>query len=688
MRLLRDLPIRRKLISIIMLTSVAAVALACGVFIAYEQFTFRAALVREYAILADLFGDNLAPGLTFDDPVSVAKMLKPLSAHPHVLAAAVYDKGGKRVATYERTPAAGQFGWPAPQPEPGSTFQPDRLDTFQPISLAGETIGTLYLAADLSALQERRLRYVQLGGLALLMSGLVAFWFARRLQRVISVPVSALAETASQVAFEQNYALRAVKHGPDELGHLVDQFNEMLARIQQQAGALQDANLNLEKRVAERTGELQREVGERQQAEANVRKSEAQLNTVIDNLTEGLIIATLDGHLLHWNQTALRQHGYASVAEARERLEEFRSLYVFTTLSGATVPFDQWPLVRIMRGEKVRGYELCIRRLGTEWERIFSYAGEIVQPASGEALAFVTISDITERKRAEAELAGLHKQLVSTSRRAGMAEVATSVLHNVGNVLNSVSVSAEVVSGKVRQLRAGGLKSAAQLLREHAHDLPAFLTADPRGRELPDYLVRLAEQLGEPQHGILQELERLRKNLDHIKEIVAMQQSHARGTGVWEKLSVAELVEDALRINAAGFDRHQVRLVQEFSPVPPLVTDRHKVLQILVNLVSNAKFALSGTDGEKRLLVRVSAPGADAVKIEVLDNGAGIAPENLTRIFQHGFTTRKDGHGFGLHSGALAAKELGGRLTVQSEGVGRGALFTLTLPLQKHPERS
>lgn len=551
MRYLRDLPIRRKLISIIMLTSVAAVALACFVFIAYEQFRFRRALVREYAVLADLFDDNLAPGLAFNDPDSMAKTLKSISAHPRVLAAAVHDKAGKRVATFERAGSAGKFLWPAPA-EPGSTFQPERLDTFQPITLAGEVIGTLYIAADLTALAERRVRYAQVGSLALLLSGLVAYWFAKRLQRVISVPVSDLAHTASRIALEQDYSVRAVRHGEDELGSLVDQFNEMLARIQQQAAALREANDQLERRVAERTRELQEESA---------------------------------GH-----------------------------------------------------------------------------------------------------QRAREELTEAQERLLATSRRAGMAEVATSVLHNVGNVLNSVSVSAEVVSGKVRQLRTGGLKSAAQLLREHAHDLPAFLTQDSRGRELPDYLIQLAGQLGEPQQGILQELERLRKNVEHIKEIVAMQQSHARGTGIWEALSVAELVEDALRINAAGFDRHAVRLIQEFSPVPPVVTDRHKVLQILVNLVSNAKYALSGTDGEKRLLVRVSAPGANGVKIEVADNGAGIAPENLTRIFQHGFTTRKDGHGFGLHSGALAAKELGGRLTVQSEGVGRGALFTLTLPLQKHPE--
>ena len=276
MRLLRNLPIRRKLVSMMMLTSLAAVALAGGIFIAYEQLTFRTAMIREHAILADLFGGNLAPGLTFNDPGSLTKLLKTLSAHPRVVAAAVFDQAGQRVATYERTGSAGPFPWPV-STQPGSTFQPERLDHFQPIILTGEVIGTLYLATDLTELAERRVRYMQIGSLALLLSGLVAYWFAQRLQRVISVPVSDLAHTASRVALEQDYSVRAVKHGPDELGSLVDQFNEMLARIQQQAGALQDANVNLERRVAERTGELQAESAGHQHAREELTEAQERL---------------------------------------------------------------------------------------------------------------------------------------------------------------------------------------------------------------------------------------------------------------------------------------------------------------------------------------------------------------------------------------------------------------------------
>ena len=281
-----------------------------------------------------------------------------------------------------------------------------------------------------------------------------------------------------------------------------------------------------------------------------------------------------------------------------------------------------------------------------------------------------------------AELNKTQAELLETSRLAGMAEVATSVLHNVGNVLNSVGVSAELATSKVREFRIGSLKNVAELLQQHSADLPAFLTTDPRGKVLPDYLLKLAVHLAEPQQAILQEMEMLQKNIDHIKEIVSMQQSYARGTGVVEILSVEDLVEDSIRINAASFSRHEVNVTREISSVPPLQTDRHKVMQILVNLLSNAKHALDQSEGDRRMTVRVTQNQEGQLEIAVMDNGTGIAPENLTRIFSHGFTTKKQGHGFGLHSGALAAKELGGTLKAHSDGPGRGATFTLTLPLE------
>jgi PAS domain S-box-containing protein len=305
---------------------------------------------------------------------------------------------------------------------------------------------------------------------------------------------------------------------------------------------------------------------------------------------------------------------------------------------------------------------------------------------SGEIIGTFGISkDITALKQAEAKLEQTHKQLVDASRFAGMAEVATTVLHNVGNVLTSVNVSASLMTDKFRASKVGNLAKAASLIQTHADTLGAFFTEDPKGRQMPGYLASLAQHLDAEQDDIRKELSSLCANIEHIKEIVAMQQAYAKLSGVTELLAPSSLVEDALRLNAGAVARHQVEVIREFSPVPSILVDRHKVLQILVNLIRNAKYALDERGhGEKLLTLRIT-PGDRTVKISVVDNGVGVPPENLTRIFRHGFTTRQGGHGFGLHGGALAAKQLGGTLTCQSDGPGKGATFTLELPLPPAP---
>jgi signal transduction histidine kinase len=288
--------------------------------------------------------------------------------------------------------------------------------------------------------------------------------------------------------------------------------------------------------------------------------------------------------------------------------------------------------------------------------------------------------DITAMKEAESKLEAVHKQLLDTSRLTGMAEVATNVLHNVGNVLNSANVSASIVADKVRHSRAGSLSKVVAALEAHADDLPAYLTADGKGKHLPRFLGALAGHLAGEQEEVLRELASLTGNMEHIKEIVSMQQNYARVYGVMEERTVTDLVEDSLRMNAGALERHGIHVIRDYQPVPPMLVDKHKVLQILINLISNAKYALENhSSSGKTLTVRVWQQD-NFVCVSVMDNGVGIAPENLTRIFGLGFTTHKNGHGFGLHGGALAAKEMEGSLTAQSEGLGKGATFTLKIP--------
>ncbi len=316
-----------------------------------------------------------------------------------------------------------------------------------------------------------------------------------------------------------------------------------------------------------------------------------------------------------------------------------------------------------------------IQHSSGEWRHWENRGSAILDDAGSPACVIGACSDVTERNR-------LQNKLVETSRLAGMADVATGVLHNVGNVLNSVNVSGQLVAEKVKNSRVTGLAKANALIEQHADDLAMFITGDEKGKLLPDYLRGLSTQLHAERDFVLEEIGGLMESVEHIKQIVSMQQSFASTSGVTMPVSLTDLVEDALKTNDASFLKHDVELLREYEELPQVTTDRHKVLQILVNLIGNAKQALAAShSNEKRLTLRVVRSCEDRVAVEVEDNGVGISSKDLSRIFQHGFTTKKHGHGFGLHSSALAAKELGGTLSVRSEGLGQGATFKLELPL-------
>ena len=284
-------------------------------------------------------------------------------------------------------------------------------------------------------------------------------------------------------------------------------------------------------------------------------------------------------------------------------------------------------------------------------------------------------AEIANRQRLEG-------QLLETSRLAGMAEVATGVLHNVGNVLNSVNISANIMRDTLSaNTHLALLAQTTSLLRAQGSDLPRFIAEDARGKLIPPFFIKLGEQIASIHRDLIVEAEQLSTNIDHIKQIVALQQNFARGGGVILKADPAELFSDALRIAHASISRHGITVSREFADVPEILTDRHQVLQILVNFLTNAVQALKPRAAGTRLLRLGLRQADDAIEFIVEDNGVGIASENLHRIFQHGYTTRKDGHGFGLHSGSLAARNLNGELLAHSDGIDRGARFTLVLPL-------
>ncbi|RKY12524.1 MAG: hypothetical protein DRP65_01035 [Planctomycetota bacterium] len=539
MTIMRNMTIRYKLNLIIMLTCILALVLAGTALLLWQRVTLRQEMVSNLSTLAQITAENCKAAVAFEDVEDATETLKGLHAQPSIIFAEVHTKGGESFANYTRAGSDSDIITEhqiAAYQKDGYFFGDGSLTIFKSIVLDGETIGMVRLQSDLEPLYEMLKRDTTIIISIILFASLVAYFVSMMIQGIISGPILNLAEAAKRISEQKDFSIRVQKESEDEVGLLVEAFNEMLEQIQHHQAALIEANEQLEERVRQRTAELEE----------------------------------------------------------------------------------------------------------------------------------------------------THKKLLDASRHAGMAEVATDVLHNVGNVLNSINVSVTLIREKVAKSEVANLKKVVDIIKENIDDLGTFLTQDQRGKHIPEFLIEVSKTLAEEQADTIERFRSLTENVEHIKEIVKMQQSYAKVSSVEEPTSLAKLVEDAIHINSAGLERHGVRLIRDFADPGPVSVDKQKVLQILVNLISNAKYAMSSRNvkGERILVVRIYAHGPDKMRIEVIDNGVGIAQENLTKIFNHGFTTKKDGHGFGLHSSALAARELGGSLSARSDGEGKGATFTLELPFK------
>ena len=297
---------------------------------------------------------------------------------------------------------------------------------------------------------------------------------------------------------------------------------------------------------------------------------------------------------------------------------------------------------------------------------------------------FGVTRDVTELKRVEEDLEKSRRALIQASHLAGMAEVATGILHNVGNVLNSLNVSAELVRSHVAARPLSRIGQVAELLRQNLPNLTQFLTEDPKGKLVLDYLDALAAREAPDQRQLLEELDAIKKHVNHIAEIVAMQQSYATVLALTEQVEAAEICDDAIQFIEASMTGRGIEIARDYQPCPPLVAQKGKLLQILVNFLQNAKHACAeAPPRSERHVVRIHVSPTDGgIRFSVSDTGVGISAADLDRLFQQGFTTRKNGHGFGLHSCAVAAKQMGGRVSAHSAGLGLGATFVLLMPLQ------
>jgi signal transduction histidine kinase/HAMP domain-containing protein len=479
--------------------------------------------------------------------------------------------------------------------------------------------------------------------------------------RGIINPIARIASMMREIAHKKDFTKVLNIERKDEIGDLVSSFNEMTANLRQSTTSIDNLN---------------KEVSERKQAQEELSQLLSLHTATLEATADGILVVDLQGKVVGRNQKFIQLWCIPdNIAETKDDkkllshvLEQLVDPEAFLT-----------EVKRLYSNPEEQSFDILNFKDGRVFER-YSQPHRIGEKIVGRVWSF---SDITERKRAEAELKEAQEKLVETAHQAGMAEVATDVLHNVGNVLNSINVSTSLLTEKVSNSKLKGLEKVAGVINDHIDDLATFLVEDPQGKHVPVYLTEVSKLLNNEHAEILSTLRILSENVEHVKNIVGMQQSYAKVSGVEVSVSLTELVEDAIQINIAGLERHGAVLKREFDELPDVEIDKQKVLQIVVNLINNAKYAVTAGSKENRLITtRIYKHNERNFRIEVSDNGIGISEENLTKIFNHGFTTKQSGHGFGLHSGALAAVELGGSLTAHSNGIEQGATFTLELPFK------
>ncbi|HEU5123009.1 MAG TPA: PAS domain-containing protein [Verrucomicrobiae bacterium] len=645
----KDFPIQRKMLLLTLMICGAVLLAAAAAMFLFQIVNFRYHFQRDTATLGGIIAKNSTAALAFGDRRAAGEILSSLNAKPSVLYACLVTPSKTVIAEFgdprkslslDRFPDAEAF-----------RFVDGNLLFTLPIKLENKTLGTLYLCQDYhhGFYELLRLYSLMLIGV-LIASGILAAFLSGRLHRVITNPILSLGETARRVGENNDYSVRSsAADRADEVGVLARAFNGMLSRIESQDRAL----------------------------------------TLSQQKLKGLV-NSLDGVV--WERDP-EQFAFTYASRQSEHFlgypaEEWIANPHFW--SAVLHPEDRPGMMTAYRDivRKQEPYSFEYRVIAADGRELWVRESGLVALENDKPLAVRGIfQEITAQKQAAVELEKLNRQLVTASRQAGMAEVATGVLHNVGNVLNSVNVSASLLKERLHQSEVRTLNRVAGLMEQQNGNLVPFLTDDPRGKLIPGFVVQIAHQLKKEQDFFATELTELGKNIDHIKEIVSMQQSYARLGGVLEKVSLANLIEDALRMNAAVLTRANIEVIRDFLPVPPIIVDNHKVLQILINLIRNAKFAMENSP-VRQLTLSLRPHEADRVQVIVRDTGVGISAENLTRIFAHGFTTRKEGHGFGLHIGALNAKQMGGFLTVNSEGEGKGATFTLDLPIEPAKEKN
>jgi PAS domain S-box-containing protein len=637
MPLIRNSSIQRKLTFVIVCTSLVGLSLACLSFELYERTSFRAAMTSELSALADTLGANTAASLAFNDRKSAQDMLSALRAEPHIVAACLYDGHGVVFAEYRRAGIAAEFAMPSRRRD-GAQFQKDSLTLFRAVSLGGERTGAIAIISDLGALQAKIKEYTGISVVVILFSILATYVVSSRLLRLITEPILHLAQVAARVTAKEDYALRALPRGEDEVGALIGSFNQMLERIQERDAALQGAKSELELRVQARTRELQLEVNERMRAEETLSEERKILRVLIDNVPDFMYVKDLECRFLVANLSVARQMG----AKTPEELLGKNDFDFYPREVATTFYEDEQRVIRSGQAE-VNREEAGLDSQGNASQIMTTQVP--LRDKNGRVTGLVGIGrDITHLKKVQEEMQNAREAAEAASR--AKSEFLANMSHEIRTPLNGVM----------------GMTDLA---------LETDLTQEQR-----EYL-ETVKMSGDSLLTVINDI------LDFSKIEAGKIDLEALDFDLRDSL------ESTLKTLAVRADEKGLELLCEVAPEVPEVVrgDSSRLRQIVVNLVGNAiKFTDSG---EIAVKVQVEArDGTECVcRFTVADTGVGIPEDKRELIFKpfsqaDTSTTRKyGGTGLGLTISTRLVEMMGGKIWVESE-VGRGSQFHFTVRLE------
>ena len=636
--------LRRKLMLVIMINTVAALCVASVAFAEYGVQRFKQVGMQDLNALANIIGTNCTAPLVFKDPNAAHEILQALSVKPHISAAAVYDLKGKPFATYKAL--AKGHDLPAVLSNETSRVEKNSVLIYQPIFFEGEKVGAVLLVGDRGEEQQLLLRYLYFFGLIIVVVSLGAYLTAGRLQSPISDPILELAWTTKMVTSSRDYSIRAGKRSQDEVGVLIDGFNEMLGEIQRRDTELRLAGEDLERRVNERTLELEQEVGDRQRAQEALRESEERIRLLLDSTAEAIFGTDQKGNCTFCNPATLRLLGY----ENADKLLGIciHDLIHHTRADGTHYPIEECVIrIALDADEGLHSdQEVFWRADGTSfpvelWAFPIRKAGEAVG-------AVITFLDITARKKGQAALMEAKEAAEAASR--AKSEFLANMSHEIRTPMNGIIGMTELA-------------------------LDTTLSAEQR-----DYL-NLVKSSAD---GLLHV----------INDILDFSKIEA-GKLELEKteFGIRDLFKNTLKTLAVRADKRGTEVTVRIAPEIPeaVVGDSTRLRQLLVNLVGNSiKFTEHGN-------IHVNAelePGATneiRLHISISDTGIGIAKEKQGLIFEafsqaDGSTTRRfGGTGLGLTISRQLVELMGGKIWLESE-VGRGSTFHFTCAFEKGSE--